>query len=439
MKGKRMHVSLFLILCLMLSVFAGCSSSRDDAGGTAATTTGGQTTAEAATAKDGTGSSISGELLIWEHTPQFEAPLKAVIEGFNAKYPEVKIEYQIKTSDQYYNLLATTIQAGEAPDLFWTNGAATSNLESYVNQNVVMDITDKVDLSLFNDTTKEIVTINGRYYASPTAEVGGRAVFYNKDIFQNLGLSVPKTFSEFEASLETIKKAGKIPISFSGSDPWAVLFHFEPVLAAMSSDWLEESKTQDVQVNDKRVVAAYEKMLEWADKGYYGAGFLGVDEGGALLAFSKGEAAMCIEGTWNVQTIQENNPELNFGAFQLPTEDGKRPFVGTNSCGFSISQNTQDPDAALAFLSYFAGIDGQTRWVNALDAIPGVKEIVSDNEIINEIAQFDVQTASYYDILGKMQAEGQNPRKVWEEDQTKVMSKGLTPQKFVDTLESMTK
>ena len=221
---------------------------------------------EAATAKDGTGSSISGELLIWEHTPQFEAPLKAVIEGFNAKYPEVKIEYQIKTSDQYYNLLATTIQAGEAPDLFWTNGAATSNLESYVNQNVVMDITDKVDLSLFNDTTKEIVTINGRYYASPTAEVGGRAVFYNKDIFQNLGLSVPKTFSEFEASLETIKKAGKIPISFSGSDPWAVLFHFEPVLAAMSSDWLEESKTQDVQVNDKRVVAAYEKMLEWAIK-----------------------------------------------------------------------------------------------------------------------------------------------------------------------------
>jgi raffinose/stachyose/melibiose transport system substrate-binding protein len=78
-------------------------------------------------------------------------------------------------------------------------------------------------------------------------------------------------------------------------------------------------------------------------------------------------------------------------------------------------------------------------WVDALDAIPGVKEIVSKNPIINEIAQFDVQAASYYDILGKLQAEGQNPRKVWEEDQTKVMSKGITPKAFVDTLESMTK
>ena len=438
MKRKFARISLCLVLCLIVSMFAGCGAATNDK---ADSTTGEQspaTTAEA-TASEGTSSGAGQSLVIWEHTPQFEAPLKAVINAFNEKNPDIKIEYQIKTSDQYYNLLATTIQAGEAPDLFWTNGAATTNLGAYVNQGVIMDITDSVDLSLFSDTTKEIVTINGRQYASPTAEVGGRAVFYNKDIFNELGLKVPTKFSEFEASLETIKKAGKIPVSFSGSDPWAVLFHFEPVLAAMSLDWLEESKTQDVKVNDPRVVAAYNKMLEWADKGYYGSGFVGVDEGGALLAFSKGEAAMCIEGTWNIQTIQENNPELNFGAFQLPTEDGKRPFVGTSSCGFSISKNTQSPEAALAFLNFFASLEGQTLWIDALDCIPGVKEIVSKNTIINEIAQFDIQTASYYDILGKLQAEGQNPRQVWEEDQTKVMSKGITPQEFVDTLESMTK
>ena len=125
-----------------------------------------------------------------------------------------------------------------------------------------------------------------------------------------------------------------------------------------------------MKVNDPKVVAAYEKMLEWADKGYYGPGFLGVDEGGALLAFSKGEAAMCIQGTWNVQTIQQNNPDLNFGAFQLPTEDGVRPFVGTNSCGFSISKNTENPEAAIAFLNFFASLEGQTLWIDALDCIP---------------------------------------------------------------------
>ncbi len=430
MKRKFSRVSLGLIICLVVSMFAGCGSS----GNPSETTTGTQSGTTGATSP-GAGQS----LVIWEHTPQFEAPLKAVIEAFNKKNPDIKIEYQIKTSDQYYNLLATTIQAGEAPDLFWTNGTATTNLGAYVNQGVIMDITDVVDLSLFNDMTKQIVTINGRQYASPTAEVGGRAVFYNKDIFKDLGLGVPKNFGEFEASLEKIKSAGKIPISFSGAEPWPILFHFEPVLAAMSLDWLEESKTQDVKVNDPRVIAAYDKMLEWADKGYYGSGYVGVDEGGALLAFSKGEAAMCIEGTWNIQTIQQNNPDLNFGAFQLPAADGTRPFVGTSSCGFSISKNTESPEAATAFLNFFASLEGQTIWIDALDSIPGVKEIVSKNEIINEIAQFDVQTASYYDILGRLQAEGQNPRQVWEEDQTKVTAKAITPKEFVDTLESMTK
>lgn len=438
MNRKFANVCLMVVLCLIISVFAGCAPSKTE---NAVSPPAEKAAAESSDdSGSGTGTSIAGQsLVIWEHTPQFEAPLKAVIDAFVEKNPGVKIEYQIKTSDQYYNLLATTIQAGEAPDLFWTNGTATTNLEAYVKQGVIMDITDIVDLSLFSDTTKEIVTIDGRCYASPTAEVGGRAVFYNKDIFERLGIGVPATFSEFEAILEKIHSEGIIPISFSGSDPWPTLFHFEPVLAAMSLDWLEESRTQDVKVNDPKVVAAYEKMLEWADKGYYGPGFLGVDEGGALLAFSKGEAAMCIQGTWNVQTIQQNNPDLNFGAFQLPTEDGVRPFVGTNSCGFSISKNTENPEAAIAFLNFFASLEGQTLWIDALDCIPGVKAIVSKNPIINEIAQFDIQTVSYYDILGKLQAEGQNPRQVWEEDQTKVMAKAITPQEFVDTLESMTR
>lgn len=439
MKSKKTLLSSVLILCLLFGTLAGCSTSDTvttaDTKANDATT---ETTKTADTTAASEAGALAGNLVIWEHTPQFEEPLKAVISGFIEKNPGVTIEYQIKTTDQYYNLLATTIQAGDTPDLFWTNGTATSNYTSYIDQGVLMDITDKVDLSLFNDDTKKIVAVDNKIYASPTAEVGGRAVFYNKDVFESLGLEVPTTFSEFEALLPVILEAGIIPISFSGSDPWAVLFHFEPVLAAMSLDWLDESTTTDVHINDERVAAAYNKMLEWADKGYYGKGFVGVDEGGALLAFSKGEAAMCIEGTWNILTIQENNPSLNFGAFQIPTEEGVRPFVGTSSCGFSISANTESPDAAVAFLNYFASLEGQTLWVNTLNAIPGVKEIKSKDAIINEVADYDVMAASFYNILGDLAAADENPRKVWEEDQTKVMSDGISVKDFLDSLASMT-
>ena len=255
---------------------------------------------------------------------------------------------------------------------------------------------------------------------------------------EELGLSIPKTFDEFEAMLPVIADAGYIPISFGAMDPWCCLFFFEPVLAGMSLEYTEEYLAgQKMALNDERCIAAMEKMVEWGDKGYYGVGYTGVDGSGSILAFSQGKAAMTIDGTWNIATITNNNPDLNYGAFQIPTADGKIPFVGTASNGWSINANTQNPETAIAFLNFFASLEGQTIWINTLDSIPCVSEIVSANPVVNDISHFDVMTESWYNIMVAQAAEGEAPGQVWEEDQTKVFSKGLTVKEFLDDLQSM--
>lgn len=388
------------------------------------------------------GGEIGGSLVIWEHTDQFTEPLKAVVAGFNEKYPDVEVEIEVKTSDQYYNLLQTAMQAGETPDVFWTNGLATTHYKSYVEGGYMMDLTDKVDFSLYEGTTAmNIVTMeDGSIYSTPTAETGGRCVYYNKDIFEELGLKIPASFDEFEAILAKIAETDYTPIAFCATDPWTVLFQFEPVLNGMSVDWVQDyEKNGTVKVNDERVVAAYNKMLEWADKGYYGNGYLGVDGSGALLAFSKGEAVMCIDGTWNVAVIDENNPDLNYGAFQVPTATGDQPMVGTNSCGYGVSADTENPDAALAFVNYFATVEAQTIWVNALSSIPCTPAVVSENPVANEIASFDYLTESYYNILGYLANPDadETATSVWEADQCKVFAGALGVQEFVDSLQSL--
>ena len=132
---------------------------------------------------------IGGKLVIWEHASSFEDALKSVIEGFQEKYPDVDVEYSVKTSDQYYNLLQTAMQANECPDLFWTNGQATTNFQAYVDQGLMMDLTDKVDFSLYDGTNamKIVTAKDGKIYSTPTAETGGRAVFYNKRLFKEKG------------------------------------------------------------------------------------------------------------------------------------------------------------------------------------------------------------------------------------------------------------
>src|SRR5690554_2789540 len=230
-------------------------------------------------------------LTIWEHTPQFELPLRNTLDRFMQENPDIKVEYEIKTPDNYLSLLTTAIQAGEAPDLFWHHGTATTDMANLTRQGALMDLTGKVDVGGYSQMSRDKVTWEGKLYQTPAATIDTRAAFYNKDLFAKQGWSVPKTFDEFETLMAKIKSAGFIPLSLAGRDNWNILFLFEPILAAMYPDWIQEATVGDARINDPRVIAAMEKMIEWGKKGYYGDLFLGVDEAGQYLAFSRGQAA----------------------------------------------------------------------------------------------------------------------------------------------------
>ncbi len=376
-------------------------------------------------------------LTVWEHTPQFEPSLKATLENFMASNPDIRVEYEIKTPDKYYALLATTIQAEEAPDLFWTNGTATTDLGNLVKQGAVMDLTGRITLNGYSDMAKKMITIDGKEYLTPGATIGTRAVYYNKAIFRDNGISVPTTFAEFEEILATLHGNGVTPLSFGGMFSWSILFHFEPILAAMAPDWLEEATAGRARVTDPRVKAAFNKMLEWGEDGYYGIGYLGVDEGGQLLAFSKGQSAMTITGSWNADSLRKNNPDMEIGAFQIPTADGRRPLVVTYSAGFCVSSNTEHPEAALRLANYLASVESQQIWVDNLKDVPGMEGVTTDDPLVAEIIASDIQVNSFYTILGDNAKEGATPTQLWEQDNVKLLSGMYSTDEFVSMLDDL--
>lgn len=376
-------------------------------------------------------------LTIWEHTPQFEAPLRDTINRFMEKNPDIRVEYEIKTPDNYLSLLTTAIQAGEAPDLFWHHGTATSDMENLTRQGALMDLTEYLDVDDYSEMSMEKVTYDGKIYQTPAATIDTRATFYDKDLFADHGWEVPETFAEFEALLPKIKDAGYIPISLAGRDNWNILFLFEPILAAMHPDWINEAAVGEARIDDPRVIDAMNKMIEWGEKGYYGDMFLGVDEAGQYLSFSKGQAAMTVAGSWTTDTLQKNNPAMNIGAFQIPTEDGRKPIVLTYAAGFSVYSKTEHPDEAIRLAQYLCTKESQQIWVDGLGAIAGLEGIESGSELANEIADANLELESFYNIMVLYGAEGEAPTKIWEEDNPKLLSGSLEPEELVETIDSM--
>ena len=57
------------------------------------------------------------------------------------------------------------------------------------------------------------VSQNGQIFGVPSGTAMGGGILYNKKVYADLGLSVPKTWAEFEANNEKIKAAGIAPVA----------------------------------------------------------------------------------------------------------------------------------------------------------------------------------------------------------------------------------
>ena len=381
MKIKKI-IALFLSCLMVLACFAGCSN-KDVADAPAANAPAADAPTVDAPAAD---PSVSGSLTIWQNNYAMEAPLTAVIEGFNAIYPDVIVEYEIMDPETYDTLLGTAIQAGEAPDLFWTNGTATAVMGDAAAAGALLDLTDVVDFSAIVPDSLAISTIDDQIWSVPWLNIDTKTVFYNKDMFAENGWEVPNTFSEYEALLASVKEAEIIPLSV----PFDVTFinhNWQTVCTAMYPEYSSTViRGEEFAISDEATIKSLEKVVEWGNLGYYGDNWTGLtDFNEAILQFVTGKAAMMPCGSWNSSLMIESNPNLNLGAFAVPAEDGSRGIVTSWANGFSVNANSQNPDAALAFINYCASLEGQTAWVQALGAIPATDAIVASTELANEI------------------------------------------------------
>lgn len=413
--------ALVLALAMALSL-AACGSSSD----------GNDAPSDTSAAGD---NSISGAITVWEHDYSFEDSLEQIVEGFNELYPNVQVDYEIKADGDYYSLLQTAIQSGDGPDLFWTNGTATANMPDLVSNNACEDLNGKVDYSFISDSAMDLATIDDGIYSVPWMTMDTRTVFYNKDMFEENGWQVPATFSEFEELLATIKAAGITPISLA-HDSWCALFAFEPLMAGYDADYTAGLQDYSSKADGDGARGALQKMVDWANTGYFGDNWTGVlDNAAQVLAFTTGKAAMNIAGSWDATTIAENNPDLNFGAFAIPAEDGTTGLVGTSASGFSVNAASDNMDAAVAFANYCASKEAQTIWVQSQGAVSGSPEIEASTEIAKEISESGAGTTyrSWQNVLSSFSSTG-NASDIWNRDFMNVFDGNMTVDEFMDEI-----
>lgn len=262
------------------------------------------------------------------------------------------VEVQAIPDEQYDNTVRARLQGGEGIDI-------------YAGQDGVDDpaaIMLEVDESAFADRMTESVlesmrAADGKIYGYPGADgLSSFGVIYNKGVFADAGVEVPKTLDELTAAYATIQAAGVTPLFLSGADGWTLLQHRNAVNANLIGD--DPGVVDALSANETTwsevpgTLPQYTALQAWAETGAINADAVTAKYENALAAVTDGTAASLINGSWAIGEVRKLNADAEIGFFALPTQDGENQIGLSRPNILHIASSSKVADEAAELLTF---------------------------------------------------------------------------------------
>jgi multiple sugar transport system substrate-binding protein len=319
--------------------------------------------------------------------------MKQLIEEFNTEHSG-KIEIQGTTLDwgvPFYTKVQTSAAVGEGPDLMTYHA---SRIPLAVSQGTLAEISadDWAAMGLSADTfaqqTWDAVNVDGKQYAVPF-DTHPIVLYYNKDKLEAAGLigadGLPTGLDgidNFKAALQKIKDGGTTwglsTTTADGSFAFRTIYSYlcqQDGTIGTDGAWLEGDNLDKLK-NSVQVIA------DWVKDGYTPEY---TDYPANVALFTSGEAAMMINGVWEVPTmvdLEKQGKLFNWGAIELPVMFN-HACTYADSHSFAIPNNvgkTATPEKHAAVLEVIKWMSEHSLNWAAAGHIPANKAVTETAE-----------------------------------------------------------
>jgi raffinose/stachyose/melibiose transport system substrate-binding protein len=298
------------------------------------------------------------------------AAMEALTAAYTAANPDVTFEMENRPGGaDGDNLVKTRLATGEAGDILQYNSGSLFQALNPVEQ--LADLSDIQGNVI--DSFKSVVTASdGTVRGVPFGPAMGGGIYYNKKIYAELGLSVPKSWAEFMANNEKIKAAGKVAVAQTYGDTWSsqlfVLADYFNVQAAEPAFAADYTANKAKYATSPAAMAGFQHLEDTFKAGYLNEDF-GVakfDDGVRMVA--TGEAAHYPMLTFALGNIKQNYPENleDVGFFAQPGPDAaKNGLTVWMPAALYVPAASPNVEAAKAFLSFVASVEGCNLMIGA--------------------------------------------------------------------------
>ncbi|MHB8629589.1 MAG: ABC transporter substrate-binding protein [Aggregatilineales bacterium] len=292
----------------------------------------------------------------------------ALANAYMALHPNVTISIETRPGGtDGDNLIKTRLATGSMDDMFWYNSG--SLLQALDPSNTLVDLSKQPFIANIVDSFLPTVSQNGQVFGVPSGTALGGGILYNKKVFAQLGLSVPKTWADFEANNAKLLAAGIPPViqSYGGSDTWTsqlfVLADFYNVNAANPTFAADYTANKAKYATTPAAMAGFTYLQEGFQKGWYEKDFATTTFNQALQMLADGKGAQYPMLSFALSTIATNSPtEVNdIGFFAQPgkdaTKNGATIWMPAATYIPKTTKNVAAAEDFLAFIASPAGVD----------------------------------------------------------------------------------
>jgi len=295
-----------------------------------------------------------------------QASAKALADAYMALHPNVTISVESRPGGtDGDNVVKTRLATGEMTDVFWYNSG--SLLQALNPSDTLVDLSGEPFIANIVESFLPTVSQNGQIFGVPSQTGMGGGILYNKKIYEDLGLSVPKSWAEFEANNEKIKEAGIAPVGATFGDTWTsqlfVLADYYNVQAANPNFAEEYTANKAKYATTPAAMEGFTYLQEGFDKEWWQKDYATTKFEQGLKLLADGEIAHYPMLTFALSTIATNWPdEVNdIGFFAQPGPDASSNGVTIWMPAATYIPQTTTGDklaAAKDFLALIASSEG---------------------------------------------------------------------------------
>ena len=366
-KAKKL-IGLVLVLCLAITMVAGCGSEAGDSTASTSSSSAASSSTPAAdsSATEAIDTSKAVELQWYVVGNGQPNDMGKVLEEVN-KYLQPKINASLKLNiftwgDDYENKMSAKIQSGEAFDICSTanwlaNYAQNAAKGAFVDLTPLMDKYAPQTKALLGDKVIQGASIDGKLYAIPTNKEMAHnwGFLVNKDMADKYGidLSTIKKFEDLEPALKIVKeKAGNGIECFqtlTGESAYRIL-DFEKLVDDTVPGAIYGDGRDTKVVNDfasPEAMSLFQTLNKW-----YKAGYIRKDADTVTDYAPARRAGKVFSTTASLKPGKDKEQSISDGInwVQIDITPSRATTRDNTGAMQAISKSSKNPERALMFL-----------------------------------------------------------------------------------------